>query len=52
MEEEEGAASSCYISRKEENKNLCISGEDAKQSGDESWGIVTFERGKVREMRA
>lgn len=40
MKEEEGVASSCYISRKDGNKNLCISGEDANHSGDESGGIV------------
>ena len=50
---EEGQANPplCNV-QKGHNKNLCISGEDAKQSGDESWSIVIFEKGRVREMQA
>jgi hypothetical protein len=48
---EEGLANPFpYISQRGRNKNLCISGEDARQSGDKSWGIVIYEKGRVREM--
>jgi hypothetical protein len=51
-EGEKRAGPSPYISQRGRNKNLCISGEDAEQSGDESWGIAIFEKGRVREMTA
>jgi len=38
--------------QKGDNKNLCISGEDAEQVSNESWSIVIFEKGHVREMVA
>jgi DNA-binding CsgD family transcriptional regulator len=49
---EEGQAnpSLCNI-QKGYNKNLCISSEDAKQSEEESWSIVIYEKGMAREMR-
>ena len=50
MKEEGRANPSRYDILEGYNKNLCISGDDAKQSEDESWGIVIFERGEVREM--
>jgi hypothetical protein len=52
MEEEERAGPSPYISQRGRNKNLCISGEDAEQSGDESWSIIIYKKGRVRGMRA
>jgi hypothetical protein len=52
MKEEGRANPSHYISLRGRNKNICISGEDVKQSGDESWSIVLYEKGRVREMRA
>jgi hypothetical protein len=50
MKEEERAGPSPYISQRRRNKNLCIFGEDAEQSGDESWSIAIYEKGRVREM--
>ena len=52
MKEEGLANPSQYNILGGHNKNLCISGEDAKQSGDESWSIVIFEKGQVRVMVA
>ena len=52
MNKEGQANPSLYNVQKGHNKNLCVLGEDAKQSKDESWGIVIFERGKAREMVA
>jgi hypothetical protein len=52
MKEEGQANPSLYNVQKGHNKNLCISGEDAKQSEEESWSIVIYEKGMVREMMA
>lgn len=41
---------SLHSIEKGDNKNLCISGADAKQVSQESWSIVIFEKGVVREM--
>lgn len=48
---EEGQAnpSLCNI-QKGHDKNLCICGDGAEQVSDDSWSIVIFEKGKVREM--
>lgn len=51
MKEEGRANPSLCDIQKGHDKKLCISGEDAKQLEDESWGIVIFERRKAREMR-
>lgn len=50
MKKEGANTPSHYTSRKEENINLCINGEDAEQAEEESWGIVIYERGVVREL--
>jgi len=52
MKEEGWGNPSLYDRGKGDNKNLCISGEDAKQARDESWSIVIFEKWQVREMVA
>jgi hypothetical protein len=52
MKEEGWANPSPYISQRGNTKNLCIFGEDAEQSRDESWSIVIVEKGGVRETRA
>jgi hypothetical protein len=50
MKEEGGNTPSSHIARKEHVLNLCINGEDAKQVGEGSWGIVIYERGVAREL--
>lgn len=52
MKEEGGANPSLNNTEKGDIKNLYIFGEDAKREGEETWSIVIFERGRVREMRA
>jgi hypothetical protein len=51
MKEEGRANPSLCDIQKGHDKNICISGDDAEQSEDESWGIAIFEKGMVREMR-
>ena len=52
MKKEGRANPSPYNVRNGDNKNLCVSGEDAEHESKESWGIVIFEKGQVREMVA
>jgi hypothetical protein len=52
MEKEGWGNPSQCILQKGHNKNLCIFGEDVKQVSGERRGIVIFERGMPREMRA
>lgn len=52
MKEEGQANPSLCNVQKGYNKNLCISGDDAKQADDESWSIVIYEKGMAREMQA
>ena len=52
MKEEGRGNPSLYKVQKGNNKNLCISGEDAKRVKEESWSIVIFEKWQVREMVA
>ena len=50
MKKEGESTPSYYTSRKEENINLCINGEDAEHAEEESWGIVIYEHGVMREL--
>ena len=52
MKEEGRANPSLHNIQKGNDINICISGEDAKQAREESWSIVIFEKGKVREVVA
>jgi len=51
--EEEGVGTPSHIKKTKEGIiNLCISGADVKHVDEESWSIVIYERGVVREMHA
>jgi hypothetical protein len=50
MKEEGRANPFLYNLQEGYNKNLCICGDGAKQSEDESWSIVIYEKWVAREM--
>jgi len=52
MKEEGRANPSLHNTQKGNDINICISGEDAEHVRGESWNIVIFEKGQVREMVA